>query len=93
MNERVKTAEVRQRLGDLLDRVVDRQAEFVIERRGKPLAAIVPIEKLERMQRAAEVELLSALEQHARRITQKQVDEISDAAKHRSRRHHSKRRS
>lgn len=86
MKERVKTAQVRQRLGDLLDRIEERREEFVIERRGKPLAALVPMEKFERMQQAAALELLQALDHHARKLTQEQVDELAQVAKKRTRR-------
>ena len=84
MRETLKTAEVRQRLGDLLDRVADRRDQFVIERRGKPMAALVPFEKYERMQRAAEVELLSVLDRDARRLTRKQAEELARRVKYRS---------
>ena len=43
MTEKVSTIDVRQRIGDLLNRVALRHDEFVIERKGKPLAALVPI--------------------------------------------------
>ena len=49
MTEKVSTIYVRQRIGDLLNRVALRHDEFVIERKGKPLAALVPIERLEQM--------------------------------------------
>ena len=83
MKETLKTAEVRQHLGDLLDRVADRRDQFVIERRGKPMAALVPFEKYERMQRAAEVELLSVLDRDARRLTRKQAEELARRVKYR----------
>ncbi len=51
--QRVTTMEVRARIGDMLNRVALRHDEFIIERRGKPLAALVPIERLEQMRRAA----------------------------------------
>src|SRR5712692_10198016 len=47
--KRVSTLEVRARIGDMLDRVALRHDEFVIERRGRPLAALVPVERLEQM--------------------------------------------
>ena len=53
MAEKVSTIEVRQRIGDLLNRVALRHDEFVIERKGKPLAALVPVERLEQMRRFA----------------------------------------
>ena len=55
MSERVSTLEVRQRLGDMLNRVALRHDEFVIERKGKPLAALVPVERLEQMRQIGAV--------------------------------------
>ena len=81
MSEIVKPAQVRQRLGDLLDRVADRSDDFVIERRGKPLAAIVPFAKYQRLQRAAEVELLGAFDRQARTLTQEQAVELAKRLK------------
>jgi hypothetical protein len=40
MTERISTLDVRQRLGDMLNRVALRHDEFVIERKGKALAAL-----------------------------------------------------
>jgi PHD/YefM family antitoxin component YafN of YafNO toxin-antitoxin module len=53
MTEKVSTLEVRQKLGDLFNRVALRHDQFIIERKGKLLAALIPIERLEQMQRAA----------------------------------------
>ena len=62
MTEKVSTIDVRQRIGDLLNRVALRHDEFVIERKGKPLAALVPIERLEQMRRFARRHALELLE-------------------------------
>src|SRR5258706_14197380 len=62
MPEIISTAHVRQRIGDLLNRVALRHDEFVIERKGKPLAALVPIERLEQMRRFARRHALELLE-------------------------------
>ena len=43
--ESISAVEARQKLGELLNRVVLRQEEIVIERAGKPLARISPIAK------------------------------------------------
>jgi prevent-host-death family protein len=43
MADKVSTLEVRQRIGDMLNRVALRHDEFIIERKGKPLAALVPV--------------------------------------------------
>jgi prevent-host-death family protein len=53
MTEKVSTMDVRARIGDLLNRVALRHDEFVIERKGQPLAALVPVERLEQMRRFA----------------------------------------
>ncbi|HVS15625.1 MAG TPA: type II toxin-antitoxin system Phd/YefM family antitoxin [Thermoanaerobaculia bacterium] len=85
-SERINTTDVRQRLGDLLDRVADRREQFVIERRGKPLAAIVPFAQYEQLQRAAELEMERLLDRHARRLTLEQAEQLAREAKSRSRR-------
>src|SRR5436190_7530341 len=53
MTDKVSTMDVRQRIGDLLNRVALRHDEFIIERKGEPLAALVPVERLEQMRRFA----------------------------------------
>lgn len=61
--EKVSTMDVRQRIGDMLNRVSLRHDEFVIERKGKPLAALVPVERLEQMRRFARSQATDFLEQ------------------------------
>jgi prevent-host-death family protein len=63
MTERISTLDIRQRLGDMLNRVALRHDEFVIERKGKALAALVPVEKLEQMRRIARRDALAFLDQ------------------------------
>ena len=53
VTKRVSTLEVRRRIGDLLDRVALRNDEFIIERKGKRLAALVSVERLAQMRRFA----------------------------------------
>lgn len=53
MATKVSTHDVRQRIGDLLNRVSLRHDEFVIERKGKALAALVPVERLNQMKQFA----------------------------------------
>ena len=87
MSEHISTLEVRRRLGDILNRVHLRHDRFVIERRGTPLAAVVPVEALESMERLSREFLLAVL---ARRrggaIGEREADSLADEAKHRSRR-------
>lgn len=76
--------EIRQRLGDLLNRVALRHDEFVIEHKGKPLAAMIPVERFEQMQQAARLHLLSILDRKPKAIVQGLADELADEAKHRT---------
>lgn len=85
MIETVSTLEIRQRLGDLLNRVALRHDQFVIERKGKPLAAMVPVERLEQMQQAARLHLLAVLAQRSEGVSQSQADQLANEAKHRTR--------
>jgi prevent-host-death family protein len=85
MTEKVSTLEVRQKLGDMLNRVALRHDQFIIERKGKPLAALIPVEQLEQMQRAARLHILSVLEQQSGDLSQKEADQIANEAKHQTR--------
>ena len=62
MAEKVSTMEVRQRIGDMLNRVAFRHDEFIIERKGKALAALVPVERLEQVRRFARRHALDVME-------------------------------
>jgi prevent-host-death family protein len=87
MKETISTIEVRKKLGDLLNRVDLRHDQFIIERKGKPMAALVPVEKLEQMERAAGLYLLEILERQKGKtsLAQTEVDQLVDEAKHRKR--------
>jgi prevent-host-death family protein len=63
MAEKVSTMDVRARIGDMLNRVSLRHDEFIIERKGRPLAALVPVERLEQMRRFAQRHALDVMEQ------------------------------
>jgi len=47
MTKRISAMKAREHLGDLLDRVHLRDDQFVIERHGKPVAALVPLWQLQ----------------------------------------------
>lgn len=61
----VSTINLRQRIEDLLDRVALRHDEFIIEWKGKPLAALVSIERFEQMRRFARRHAAEFIEQAA----------------------------
>ena len=78
MAETVSTIDVRQRIGDMLNRVALRRDEFVIERKGKALAALVPIERLEQMRRFARRQALTFMEeQQGGSLTEREASNIA----------------
>ena len=79
MSEKVSTIDVGQRIGDLLNRVALRRDEFVIERKGKALAALVPIERLEQMRRFARRQALDfmAEQKGAGDLTERTATDLS----------------
>lgn len=88
MADKVSTLEVRQRIGDMLNRVALRHDEFIIERKGKPLAALVPVERLEQMRRFARRHALGIMEQHrGGGLTDAEATELGLEAQRWARRH------
>jgi len=85
MTEKISTLEMRQRLGDILNRVALRSDQFIIERKGKPMAAMVPVARLEQMERASRLQLLQVLERQPGALSQAEADRIAIEAKHRTR--------
>jgi hypothetical protein len=81
VTETVSTMQVRARIGDMLNRVALRHDEFIIERKGKALAALVPVERLEQMRRAARQGLKDLLERQklgtGSKLSDAQVMEIA----------------
>jgi prevent-host-death family protein len=53
----ISTMDVRKRVGDILNRVALRGDEFLIERKGKPLAVVLPVAKADAIRRAARLRL------------------------------------
>jgi len=85
VREKLTTLDLRQHLGDLLNRVALRHDEFIIERKGKPLAAMVPVGKLQQLERLARFELMDALAPKKTAPSQDEAVALADEAKHRSR--------
>lgn len=83
----LSTLDLRQQLGEVLDRVSLRHDQFVIERKGKPLAAVVPISKLEQMERFAREQALAALQGlPTASLDEGETMTLADEAKHATRR-------
>lgn len=85
MTNHIGTMEIRQRLGEILDRVALRQDQYVIERKGKPLAVLMPIEKAAALEEAARMHLLEILGRGMTAPTDEEVERLADSAKHDSR--------
>lgn len=91
MTEKVSTIDVRQRIGDMLNRVALRHDEFIIERKGKPLAALVPVERLEQLRRFAQRHALTFFDQQkASTVSPKQAMETALEAQRWARKRSSK---
>ena len=87
MAEKVSTIDVRQRIGEMLNRVSLRHDEFIIERKGKALAALVPVERLEQMRRFARTQAIGFLEQQKESdLTDVQAADLALEAQHWARR-------
>src|SRR5262249_4296978 len=86
MAAKISTMEVREKLGEYLDRVALRHDEFIIDRKGKPLAALVPVEKLAELDRAVRSHLLESLRSRRGSVSQAEADRVANEAKHRARR-------
>ena len=87
MSERITTLDVRKRLGDILNRVHLRHDRFIIERKGAALAAMVPVETLDAMERLSREFLVDVLaRRHGASLSAADADALANEAKHRSRR-------
>jgi len=87
MVETISTADIRQRIGDILNRVALRHDEFIVQRKGKKLAAIVPMERLEQMRRFARQYALEFLDaQRSRALSDAEVDRLAAEARRWARR-------
>jgi prevent-host-death family protein len=75
----ISTKELRAKLGDVIDRVRLRFDTFVIERKGEEVAAIVPVERMRRMEELARrrADELEALQREAAdRTGEQEIDRL-----------------
>lgn len=75
MNNVVSALEVRKNLGEILNRILYRGEEILVERKGKPVAKIVPINKTVTKTRKVNIEDASTI----RKGWERYQDEIGDA--------------
>ncbi len=82
MPNSVTTMDLRNKLGEVLDRAYYRHEEFVVERKGRPLAAIVPIEQYENWRTRKEHFRASLERVHERfaDLSSEEVEQLVDEA-------------
>lgn len=85
MPKKIGTDIVRKNMGEILDCVYLRGDEFIIERKHKPLAALVPVEKLEFLNKMAKNTVLEMISGPAAKESAKVIDRLANEAKHESR--------
>ena len=81
----VSTMEIRKRVGDILNRVALRGDEYLIERKGKPLAVMMPVEKADAIRRAARLQLGAWLARANTATTDAQAMTLANEARRSSR--------
>lgn len=77
----ISTMDVRKRVGDILNRVALRGDEYRVERKGKTLAVIMPLEKAEAIQRASRLRLNELLSRPNAMKTDSEAMALANAAR------------
>jgi prevent-host-death family protein len=82
MLRKISAVKVRQNLGQIMNEVALRGDDYIIERAGKPLVAIIPMEKYRKLQKDLEdfYAEVKAFQESAKRVDSKAVDEAIDEA-------------
>lgn len=62
MKETVSTMDLRQKLGDILNRVDLRHEQFIVERKGRQMAAIIPMDLFNEIQDSARKHMINFLD-------------------------------
>ncbi len=81
MLKKITAKEMRVRLGEVMDQVRLKGDRFIVERNGRPMAAVVPLEINEAYERDREYffQLIRTIQQKNAKVTLKQVEK--DVAK------------
>ncbi len=85
MLKKIGTDDMRKKMGEILDCVNLRGDEFIIERKEKPLAALIPLAKLEALTKMAKSYVLDMLSGDRTHDSQATIDSLANEAKHGSR--------
>lgn len=85
MQKKIGTDDLRKKMGEILDCVNLRDDEFIIHRKQKPIAALVPLTKLAAMTKMAKGYVLEHISGKSIDISQEEADVLANEAKHLSR--------
>ena len=82
MLKKISAMKVRQNLGQVMNEVALRGDDYVVERAGKPLVAIIPMEKYRKLQRDLDEfwEEVKSFQQSVRDVDPKEVDAAIEEA-------------
>jgi len=83
MKKNISTQELKSRIGEIVDAVNLRGDRYIVERRGKPLAALVPLEVHENDERSRRklFDLMDGVARRNRHIPEEELEAIIDQAK------------
>jgi prevent-host-death family protein len=84
MLKKISAIKVRQNLGQVMNEVALKEDEYIVERAGKPLVAIIPIDQYQRLRGEREdfFRMVGEIQQEAVRPDRKIIDlEIEEAVK------------
>lgn len=81
----IGTDTIRSRMGEILDCVNLRGDEFLIERKQKPLAVLMPVQKHKLINKIIREFLSQSLAGENKKLSQEDADRIADEGKHYSR--------
>jgi hypothetical protein len=84
MTHTITAIKARQNMGEMLNRVLLKHDEFIIERGGKPMAAVIPMDRLEQIKAASRFFLAqTVLRVHkANKDVKVDAQALADEAKH-----------
>lgn len=82
MLKRITAIKVRQNLGQVMNEVALKEDEYIVERAGKPLVAIIPIEEYRRMKQEKDefFQMVEEVQKAARPGSEKTVNLEIEAA-------------
>jgi prevent-host-death family protein len=86
----IGTDDVRKRMGEILDCVNLRGDEFLIERKNKPLAVLIPVQKHDALTKLAKELILQAIANAKNELSEEEAMDLINEAKHVTRKEKSK---